>query len=566
MILTEAERELLRDVLAHVRAQGEFPRADAIRRKHKPQGCRLEDLGERGFLCVEASRCQLTLKGLRACENEAGRRELEACEALLPTLESLRKSKGYVSAPEIAERAGRDAISTARTLSFLAELHAISETSFSASTALAEAIEWSSFGESVPMTLATALSEEGEPAESKGARDNDPRISAIEISGYRSFNGFRAQIDDLTIVIGPNSAGKTNLFDFLRFISFAAGSPLPPEIDPGSTVRQVFYAGGPERISFAFKMSLGRRLPIEYHADIHGPMGAPKVTRELVKSTGPRSISSREPFLFLHRLGESTNVANRIERTSSRSEWNFPLNELALRRMLDPTLFTLSKLRDYIASWRFYPGFNVESGAPLRRPALIEPNPSLASDGSNLSAVLSWLMSDHPDAWEELEARMRVAVPGFRGLTVRAEGGTNTVIGVWRESGLKHGLTLADLSRGTLRLLCWAALCVSPVLPPLVCIDEPEVELHPRALTVLADMLRHASSRTQIIVITHSSHFLSHFTAKDLAVIRKEEGRSVFFRPASVDSIMGQVERPEGDAIARLFVSGDLEGARQLDD
>jgi hypothetical protein len=50
---------------------------------------------------------------------------------------------------------------------------------------------------------------------------------------------------------------------------------------------------------------------------------------------------------------------------------------------------------------------------------------------------------------------------------------------------------------------------------------------------------------------------------KDLAVIRKEEGRSVFFKPASVDSIMGQVERPEGDAIARLFISGDLEGVRR---
>jgi predicted ATPase len=563
MILTENERELLRDVLAHVRAQGEFPRADAIRRKHKPQGCRLEDLGERGFLCIESARCQLTLKGLRACDNDTSQRELDACEALLPTLETLRKSKGYVSAPEIAERAGRDAISVARTLSFLAELHAINETSFSPATGLAEAIEFSSFGESVPTSLATVLSQEPDPDDDAGARDNDPRVESIEISGYRSFNGFRAQLGDLTIVIGHNSAGKTSLLDFLRFISLAAGNPLPPEIDPGHAGRQVFHSGGPERISFGFKMSLGRRLPIEYHADIHGPMGAPKVTRELVKSTGPRSVSNREPFLFLHRLGESTNVANRIERTSSRTEWNFPLNELALRRMLDPTLFTLSKLRDYIASWRFYPGFNVNSAAPIRRPALIEPSPSLASDGANLSAVLSSLMSDHPDAWEELEARLRVAVPGFRNLAVRAEGGTNTVIGVWRESGLKHGLTLADLSKGTLRMLCWMALCVSPSLPPLVCIDEPEIDIHPRALTVLADMVRHASSRTQIIVLTHSPHFISHYTVKDLAVIRKEEGRSVFFKPASVDSIMGQVERPEGEALARLFISGDLEGVRR---
>jgi predicted ATPase len=564
MTLTENERELLRDVLAHVRAQGEFPRTDSVKRKHKPQGSRLEDLGERGFLCVEANRCQLTLKGLKACETETSKRELDACEALLPILEMLRKSKGHVSAPEIAERAGRDAISVARTLAFLAELHAISDTYFSPATGLAEAIDFSSFGEAVPTTLATVLEEGDDTTEIEASRDNEPRIGALEVTGYRSFNGFRAQLGDLTIIIGPNSAGKTNLFNFLRFISFAGGSPLPPEIEAGNVGRQLFFTGGPERISFGFKISLGRRLPIEYHADIHGPLGAPKVTRELVKSMGPRSVSNREPFLFLHRLGESTNVANRIERTNSRSEWNFPLNELAIRRMLDPTLFTLSKLRDYITSWRFYPGFNVAAGSPIRKPALLEPAPSLATDGGNLSAVLADLMSDHPDAWEELEARMRVAVPGFRGLTVKAEGSPNTIIGVWREAGLKHNLTLADLSRGTLRMLAWAALCVSPSLPPLLCIDEPELDLHPRALTVLADMLRHASTRSQIIVLTHSPHFLSHFTVKDLAVIRKEEGRSVFFRPASIESILGQVERPEGEALARLFVTGELEGVRRL--
>ena len=68
------------------------------------------------------------------------------------------------------------------------------------------------------------------------------------------------------------------------------------------------------------------------------------------------------------------------------------------------------------------------------------------------------------------------------------------------------------------------------------------------------------------IVLTHSPHFISHFTVKDLAVIRKEEGRSVFFRPASVDSILGQVERPEGEALARLYVTGELEGVRRTGD
>jgi predicted ATPase len=557
MSLTEIERELLRDVLAHVRAQGEFPRAELIRRRYKPQGGKLEDLGERGFLCVEATRCQLTLKGLRACGTDVAAREIEACEALLPILESLRKTKGHVSAPEVADIAKTDAISVARSLSFLSELHAIATTYFSPITGLAEAMDFSSFGDGVPASLAPPP----EPAQKapKAARDSDPRLEVIEVSGYRSFRGFRAEMRDLSVIIGASSSGKTNLFDFLRFISFAAGNPLPPEIDPGNEGRTLFHAGGPEKISFHLEISLGRRLPVEYHADIHGPMGAPKVTREIVTSSDARSVSNREPFLFLHRLGGSTTVANRVERTSSRAEWNFPLNELALRRMLDPTLFTLSKLRDYIASWRFYSGFDVSMGSKTRRPSLIEPTPALDPTGNNLNAVLAWLMSDHPDAWEELDARLRVAIPSYRGLTMRTRSGEATVMGMWREAGLAEDLTLADLSAGTLRFLCWATLCVSPALPPLMCIDAPEHDLHPRAITVLADMLRHAAARSQIVVTTQSPHFLSRFTMKDVAVIRKEDGRSVFVRPSEDDSILADVNRPEGEELSRMHISGELE-------
>lgn len=560
MSLTEIERELLRDVLAHVRAQGEFPRAELIKRRYKPQGGRLEDLGERGYVCVETNRCQLTLKGLRACASETATREIQACEALLPILEALRKTKGHVSAPEVADIAKTDSISVARSLSFLSELSAIATTFFSPITGLAEAMDFSSFGDGMPQSLASLT--DAPPSLIKGARDGDPRIEVIEVSGYRSFRGFRAEIGDLTVIIGSNSSGKSNLLDFLRFISFGAGNPLPPEIDPGNNGRAIFHVGGPEKISFAFEISLGRRLPIEYHADIHGPMGAPKVTREIVTSSDPRSVSSREPFLFLHRLGSSTTVANRVERTSSRAEWNFPLNELALRRMLDPTLFTLSKLRDYIASWRFYQGFDASPESKARRPCLLETTPTLSPDGSNLSAMLASLVQDHPDAWEELDARLRVAVPAFRSLSVKSRG-DGTVMGHWREAGLTDDLTLADLSRGTLRFLCWAVLCVSPTLPPLMCIDEPELDLHPRAVTVLADMLRHASIRSQILITTQSPHFLSHFALKDVAVIRKEEGRSVFVRPVEEDDDAIDPDKNEGADLSRRFISGDLESHEQ---
>lgn len=76
-------------------------------------------------------------------------------------------------------------------------------------------------------------------------------------------------------------------------------------------------------------------------------------------------------------------------------------------------------------------------------------------------------------------------VPEFLSLNVKPRGGPGTVVGVWTEAGGRE-LTFADLSDGTLRFLCWAVLCLSPTGPPLMCIDEPELGLHPRVLPVLA--------------------------------------------------------------------------------
>src|SRR5205807_9728609 len=110
------------------------------------------------------------------------------------------------------------------------------------------------------------------------------------------------------------------------------------------------------------------------------------------------------------------------------------------------------------SAWRFYSGFEVSSSAAIRRPAQTEPEPALREDGGNLSAVLLWLNRQHSAAWDELESHVRSAVPGFRSLNVTPSGGPGTVVGVWREAGISGDLTLADLSDGTRRVLCWATL------------------------------------------------------------------------------------------------------------
>lgn len=400
--------------------------------------------------------------------------------------------------------------------------------------------------------------EQPEPAESSAEPLASPSdvpgslLTSLRVAGYRPFADLSAQLGPLTVLLGANATGKSSLFDLLKFLRFASVDPLPPGIDPFSEGKRLFHAGGPERLDLSLEVTSGAQR-LRYEVEIQGPIGAPRVTRERLAEAGDQA------FAYLSFAAGKGSVRDPADGERPRPVWTLPPNELALRRALDPTLHAAGAFQRYVSSWATYPGFDVSMNAPVRRPVLIEPDPHLHPAGNNLSAVLFSLMTEHPDAWEELTLHLRSAVPTLTSLNVKSRGGKGMVMAVVREQGLDEELTLADLSDGTLRLLGWLALALSPNMPPLVCIDEPEIGIHPRALPVLAGALKVASARSQILIATHSPYFLSHFAIEDIAVMRKEEGRAVFVRPADNEALRREVEEIGGDALARLFISEELE-------
>jgi predicted ATPase len=374
---------------------------------------------------------------------------------------------------------------------------------------------------------------------------------------------FDAQLEPLTVIIGANAAGKSSLFDLLALMSFAAVNPLPPELDPRSVGKTLFHVGGPESIEMELHVVREAARPLRYNVKLSGPVGQPRVVSERLGSLRTDSEGrTSEAFNFLNfesGRGSLQSVLQVRLASPPSAPWMIPPNELALRRALDPTFTTLNEFREYVSGWKFYAGFDVGMTAAIRRPVFTEPAPVLKEDGSNLSAVLFHLMTEHPEKWGELETHLRSAVPSFQSLNVKSRGGPGTVLAVWREQGLKGELTLADLSDGTLKFLCWATLCLSPRKPPLVCIDEPELGLHPRVLPVLAGLMRQAATETQLLVTTHSPYFLSQFSLEEIAVMKKVEGRAVFARPASNEALRQEIEELGTGELVRLHISDELE-------
>ena len=385
-----------------------------------------------------------------------------------------------------------------------------------------------------------------------------PCLERLIIQGYRPFKNFHAQLESLEVLVGANGSGKSSLFDFLKFLRDGLKDDIPPEIVSGSVGQQLFHSNGPERFWWSLEINFGQPRAIRYQGELMGPIGKTRVSFERVV-TVPDKNSEKEGYLFMNIREQTGLVQDPDTKRLTKQELTLKRpNQLALSTVTNPALVTLYNLREYIESWRFYSSFKIRN-EKIRQPVPIVQTPVLDEDAGNLSAVLFNLSSEYAAQFDELQSCLRLVVPGFKRLSVKASGAPGHVIAFWQEQGLSLDLSLADLSDGILRLICWLVLCVHPNPPALICIDEPDQGVHPRTLPLLADYFAKAAERTQLIISTHSSYFLTRFELKNIAVMRKEAGAAVFYKPVNSAYLRQSLDEFGADELEKLHRSDELE-------
>jgi len=326
-------------------------------------------------------------------------------------------------------------------------------------------------------------------------------VHELWVEGYRSIRTLRLVLSPVTVVVGPNGCGKTNLYRALRLLSVAAEGTLARSLADEGGMPSVLWAGprkkseparftaGVELDDLAFQLSCGLMPPPQgpFHLD-------PDVKEETVwaMDAGKRHVvAQRAAGSAWLRDAEGHRTAFPFDL------WN---GESFLAQLSEPHRFPLlSALSSALVRWRFYHHFRTDPDAPVRQPQIGVRTPALAHDGSDLAAALMTVreIGDRKLLNESVER----AFPGARLELWEDQGRFGLRFAM---PGLLRPLEAAELSDGTLRYLCLIAALLSPRTPPFLAFNEPETSLHSDLLPALGELIADAGQRGQVLVTTHA--------------------------------------------------------------
>lgn len=359
-------------------------------------------------------------------------------------------------------------------------------------------------------------------------------VQEVHAANYRSLRSIRFPIGRLTVFVGANGVGKTNLYRVLQLLQAAAA---------GALSRELAVEGGMESAHWAGQRRVGELARITLSAAFAADEAAPnlaysyEVTVGVPSPCGPGAFSLepqiKEEALRFHHRGRSPKLLERkgpaaMARDTDEKRIEISrkllLSETALGAFDEPQRFPeVHAIRRAMLDWRFYHSLRTDTDSVLRRPCLAVTSPTLASDGSNLAAVFATLVHIRRDS-VDLDAAIADAFPGAF-LSVPSPG-REASFGMVLPDHPKRVFQAAELSDGTLRYLALAGALLALRLPAFMAFNEPESSLHPDLLEPLARLIVKASERTQVWLVTHSERLAAALAkygkVQPRAVIKKE--------------------------------------------
>ncbi|MBK7547774.1 MAG: AAA family ATPase [Rhodoferax sp.] len=338
-------------------------------------------------------------------------------------------------------------------------------------------------------------------------------LNWISVDGFKSISSSgKIHLRPINLIIGPNGSGKSNFIGVFSFLQ---------AIKEGRLYEYVRTAGGAEEVLyFGSKETQEIKIRLSFQNDVNGYELDLKVDNE------DNLFALRESVSFWNKQHPSPYLES-LSSMDSGKEAGISNAKLTKR--------VPNYIRTHLDRWRLYHVHDTSQSSPLRRTARVDDSDFLRPDGSNLAAFLYRLQetSAYSGAYSLIRKTVQRVAPFFDDFLLRPDNLNSDVIKLaWRHKSSDKYFGASAFSDGTLRFIALATLFLQPLelRPSVILVDEPELGLHPSAITLLASLVRQASTETQIIASTQSPLLLDYFDPEDVLVANRVDSATTLTR------------------------------------
>lgn len=388
-----------------------------------------------------------------------------------------------------------------------------------------------------------------------------PRIEYLKVANFRVLRDVELKnLTPMTVLLGPNGSGKSTVFDVFAFLAECFDAGLRRAWDRRGRARELKTRGAEEPVTIEIKYREARKTPlITYHLAVDEDAGAPVVVHEWLRWKRRRWGA---PFRFLEYQNGQGEAASGEAPDAEDQRVNTPLKSPDLLAVNALGQFQehprVAALRDFIMGWHV----SYLSAESARGQPEAGPHERLTRTGDNLANVIQYLSERHPSRLERIFETLRGRVPRIERVVADTMQDGRLLLQI-KDAPFDHPVLARFASDGTLKMLAYLVLLHDPEPPPFIGIEEPENFLHPRLLHDVGEECRAASARTQLLVTTHSPHFLNAMRADEVRVLWRDENGHTQTR--RVDEFRGISEFMEaGATLGDLWMESQFRGGDPL--
>jgi len=328
------------------------------------------------------------------------------------------------------------------------------------------------------------------------------KLREVTIKGYKSIaydNPVTLKLGDVSILLGANGAGKSNIIGFFRMLSYMMSKSFGRYVEMEGTSNSLLHYGA-------------KKTPVISGTLKFAANNSENTYQFSLSNATPDRLIITEERIKWHRNGEEKPYESSLETNFKESSLAESDNVIAK---------SIYKMLSFCKVYQFH---DSSAEGPLRQSCPVETANYLQSHGNNLPSFLLFLRNNYQESYKRIVDYVRDVVPQFQDFYL--EPANNFISLRWMDhSATDYRLNAYQFSDGSIRFIALATLLLQPAetMPNVIILDEPELGLHPYAITQLAEMIKDASIHAQVIVATQSKDLVDHFDIDNVSVVEMDE-------------------------------------------